>query len=598
MKLFYQVYKALEQRFFQTLTRKLIGNFMLLVVLQLLLAGALEHHLGLFRELAASGTLPEASARQLSAVLQVAGWQTGVVTAVCLLATIGTLLFLRMLIVRPVRSMNQQLKAMTGDEADLSVRLETESHDEFRDLVNNYNLFMEHLCDTITNLRQLGIHVAVGSTKVVSQVRNVSGRANDQGELATVVFGNSQSATQSLNNISDNTQQVAGSTATSLESARNALEELESVNRDMESMLEQINQHDQTIQEMGDRSRGIRKIISMIQEISFQTGLLSLNAAIEAARAGQAGKGFSVVAGEVKKLAEQANQASEQIAEQITGMLGNIDSALKEAAGISTFAGQTRQVAQMASSNYGQLIEQFDANYGLLSEVTAAVEEVSSANVQVHENVSRIRDLGFSVIQSTSESEQEAVSLQQTSETMQQLVATFMTGQGTFEKVLAIAADFRDRSTELIGTLHQEGVNVFDTAYQQVPDTDPPKFKTCYDRYFEQRLRPVYDEVLARIPEGIFALCVDHNGYGPTHNSIFSKPLTGDHERDLSGSRDKRMFNDPTGSRGARNLKPFLLQTYMRDTGEILSDLSMPIHVAGKHWGAVRLGFRPDILLD
>ncbi len=87
------------------------------------------------------------------------------------------------------------------------------------------------------------------------------------------------------------------------------------------------------------------------------------------------------------------------------------------------------------------------------------------------------------------------------------------------------------------------------------------------------------------------------NGYAPTHNSKFSQPLTGDHEVDLLASRDKRMFNDPAGGRAARNRETFLLQTYMRDTGEVLSDLSLPILVDGKHWGGLRVGFDPGVLL-
>ena len=73
---------------------------------------------------------------------------------------------------------------------------------------------------------------------------------------------------------------------------------------------------------------------------------------------------------------------------------------------------------------------------------------------------------------------------------------------------------------------------------------------------------------------------------------------TGDYENDLLHSRDKRIFDDPTGIRCARNTNPFLLQTYARDTGEVLSDLSLPIYIDDRHWGNVRLGFNPQVLLD
>jgi methyl-accepting chemotaxis protein len=366
----------------------------------------------------------------------------------------------------------------------------------------------------------------------------------------------------------------------------------------MEEMLEQIQRHDQTIKTMGDKSRDIRKIISTIQGISFQTGLLSLNAAVEAARAGQAGKGFSVVASEVKKLSEEANSASEQIAVQITDMLDSIDNALAEANKINQAAEHTMNVSQTACDNYGGLIKEFDDNHGLLTQITASVEEISAANMQTHQQVSQIRDLSNIVGERTTSSEQIAVTLQTTSESLQQLVARFITGDGAFEQILELGRSFRDAAATQIDQFSNQGVNVFDTNYQEIPNTHPTKYSTSYDQLFAQHLQPVCDQILSQIPAGIFAICVDVNGYAPTHNSIFSKPLTGNPELDVSGSRDKRIFNDPTGYRSAQNTENFLLQTYMRDTGEILSDLSLPIYVHGQHWGAIRFGFNPQVLLD
>jgi methyl-accepting chemotaxis protein len=87
------------------------------------------------------------------------------------------------------------------------------------------------------------------------------------------------------------------------------------------------------------------------------------------------------------------------------------------------------------------------------------------------------------------------------------------------------------------------------------------------------------------------------NGYGPSHNSWYAKPPTGDRATDLVNSRDRRLFNDPAGLRAARNQDRFLLQTYVRDTGEVMTELDRPITVHGKHWGALRLGFDAATLL-
>jgi methyl-accepting chemotaxis protein len=111
-------------------------------------------------------------------------------------------------------------------------------------------------------------------------------------------------------------------------------------------------------------------------------------------------------------------------------------------------------------------------------------------------------------------------------------------------------------------------------------------------------MQRIYDDIVGQIPGGTFSLCVDENGYGPTHNTKYSKRPTGNQEQDIISSRDKRIFDDATGIRAAKNTEPVLLQTYMRDTGEILNDLSMPIYLGSKHWGALRVGFDPLALLN
>ncbi|MBI4741559.1 MAG: hypothetical protein HY777_08465 [Betaproteobacteria bacterium] len=133
---------------------------------------------------------------------------------------------------------------------------------------------------------------------------------------------------------------------------------------------------------------------------------------------------------------------------------------------------------------------------------------------------------------------------------------------------------------------------VFDTGYQQIPNTNPPKFHTAYDSLTDKEFPSIQEPILSSNPQVAYAGAVDGNGYFPTHNRKFAQTLTGDYNKDLVGNRTKRIFGDRTGIRAARNTKRFLLQTYMRDTGEILYDLSVPIDVKGKNWGGFRLGYK------
>jgi methyl-accepting chemotaxis protein len=125
--------------------------------------------------------------------------------------------------------------------------------------------------------------------------------------------------------------------------------------------------------------------------------------------------------------------------------------------------------------------------------------------------------------------------------------------------------------------------------------TEPPKFTTDYDNLADRDIKPIEEAFVAKSPDIVYVILVDNNGYLPAHIARFSQPLTGKRDRDLLNNRTKRIFCDKAGLQAARNTNPYLIQTYKRDTGEIMNDLSVPVYVNGKHWGAVRFGYHAAI---
>jgi len=156
---------------------------------------------------------------------------------------------------------------------------------------------------------------------------------------------------------------------------------------------------------------------------------------------------------------------------------------------------------------------------------------------------------------------------------------------------------------KMIGQIIEEAIDngvfsvtdAFDTEYELIGNFDPPKFHTKYDFYLDKAILALQDEFLLD-DAIIFAVAVDRNGYLPTHNTRFQKPITGDVDKDRVGNRTKRVFNDPVGLKAAQNTEKGLLQVYRRDTGEILWDVSSPIYVKGKHWGGFRIGISLDVI--
>ncbi len=132
--------------------------------------------------------------------------------------------------------------------------------------------------------------------------------------------------------------------------------------------------------------------------------------------------------------------------------------------------------------------------------------------------------------------------------------------------------------------------DVMDTDYEEILGFDPPKYHTKYDRYTDKAFLSLQDEFL-KTTDLLYAASIDINGYAPTHNTRFSKPITGDREKDLKGNRTKRFYKDEISARAVKNKEIGFVQKYQRDTGETVWDISSPIFVKGKHWGIFRVGF-------
>jgi HAMP domain-containing protein len=139
--------------------------------------------------------------------------------------------------------------------------------------------------------------------------------------------------------------------------------------------------------------------------------------------------------------------------------------------------------------------------------------------------------------------------------------------------------------------------DVLEPAYDEIKGFDfgeNPRFHTKYDFYTDRTVVGFEDALLASSPDFLYAVGGDINGYTPTHDSRFQHPLTGDRTKDLSGNRGKRKFWTTIHQKAARNLEPVMVQDYLRDTGESAWDVSSPIFVKGRHFGAFRVAVSRD----
>ena len=596
MGIILKIYAWLEQNIFNSVTKKLVGNFTFLIFLHLIYIITFYIFSIKFKNVLNSAGIDDEHLSQITKYLDSTFIVYICVISFGIISSVVIVYFLKHLILRPLNLLVNSFDSVSKGEGDLSEDLPCVTYDEYRTLSISYNRFIQSIRDMLTNVRENGVVIAVESAKVLKNITETEKSTEKQNELAQLVFNASNEATQAINEVSVNANFISESTQSNLGSARKSFEGMLDIKNKIEKVDRNLQEFRQTTNILSENSEKIISVTKLINEISDQTNLLALNAAIEAARAGEHGRGFAVVADEVRKLAEKVKDATSEISGNITSMTKNVLKTKEGTDNIYEFIKDTNKVIEVSTSQFETMIQDFENTSEQLLKIASAIEEISVTNSEIHNNVEQISLISSQVVEKMQVSLKSTEVLNTKTEGMQDIVSKFKVGKGKFENVLLIAEKYKNICTEKITEI-SELVNVFDKNYKLIPDTNPKKYKTDYDSYFETMLRPIYDEAVREIQGAIFTLCVDSNGYAPTHCSKFSQPLTGDYKTDLIKSRDKRMFNDPVGLRAAKNESKFLLQTYVRDTGEVMADLSMPIYVKGKHWGAIRLGLSPDALI-
>jgi methyl-accepting chemotaxis protein len=457
--------------------------------------------------------------------------------------------------------------------------------------------FLDTFRNIIVTVREKSVHIAICAAKMnlLVHVSNTSSRK--QGELSEGIFKISQEATNSADQISLNAQSASDTTANNLHIAQKSLDKMREITTVVNAISGKLVNFQTIVEKLHTSSLKINRIVSLINGISDQTNLLALNATIEASKAGVVGKGFAVVADEVKSLSKRVKEATTVISENTEEIISLVKITMVETKTIGHDVETSKNMVVASASDFERMVSDFTHMASQLTEITESIQNLHGSNHSIHNMATEIRDTNQKLTQQVEESEQYAVELRESTEYTQGVLARLSTGGTLFDEILARVTKFRDDVKELLTRQDTQNITIFDRNYQEIPGSNPKRYTTSYDSFCEKELQRLYDNFSHSEKHFRYGLCVDVNGYAPTHCSEFSKPPTGNPEIDIFSCRHKRIFNDSVGLKVGRNTEPSLLQTYIRDTGEILNDLSMPIYINDKHWGAVRVGFTTDLIL-
>ncbi len=344
---------------------------------------------------------------------------------------------------------------------------------------------------------------------------------------------------------------------------------------------------------------GISSITGTINAIARQTNLLALNATIEAARAGDAGKGFAVVASEVKHLSHSTGKATAEIEAALETIKAGFTQLATEARETTSVADEVRKQAGSFTDLLRMVEETMGTIDGTTQRIDGRVGEVGRACDDFTEIIGELsRSLAGSSTILLDASRQLVSVAGRTDElvlTVAQNVETDDTRMADHVREAALAIEAVLEAGVANGEIPLE--NLFSRNYQPIPGTNPEQYLAPFTEFTDRVLPAIQEDILKRSPRIAYCVATDEKCYVPTHNLQVSKPQGSDPVWNAANCRNRRFFANDSVRRAVSNDKPLLLQTYARDMGGgkvvLMKEISAPLRVAGRKWGAVRMGYQP-----
>jgi len=330
----------------------------------------------------------------------------------------------------------------------------------------------------------------------------------------------------------------------------------------------------------------VGEVTGDITQIALQTRLLSFNAAMEAHRAGEAGRGFGAVANAVRDLAARVEVSTKEIKKTLQALEARIAALALEIE--VRDEGKTR-------SQFHQALVDVDAGVARIASAAQASRETAHAMTGAMAEVERSSDR---LARSMETAGQRSEVFLRVGEGLMELLANSGVETADSRYIAATQVAAARISAILEEALDAGAISqpdLFDERYQPIAGTDPQQFMAKNVALAERLFPAVQEAVLSKLDGVVFCIAVDRNGYIPMHNKMYSQPQGHDPVWNAAHCRNRRIFDDRTGITAARNTKPFLLQTYRRDMGGgkfvLLKEACAPITVRGRHWGGMRLAY-------
>ncbi|MFQ2524313.1 methyl-accepting chemotaxis protein [Aeromonas caviae] len=352
-------------------------------------------------------------------------WQLVGLTLVLLLVFGALLIAMFNYLFADLGRVSRALADIAHGEGDLTVQIATRSQDEVGQLAQNFNQFVARLHGIVSRLRDVTVELAAQSRTQAAGAEARSQRVRQQQDEIVMVATAVTEMASATQEIAGNAEFAANTAGDAVRLAVAGQSQVGQSQRSITGLAGEVSDASQTIHELDGHAQQISGILATISGIAEQTNLLALNAAIEAARAGEQGRGFAVVADEVRVLSRRTHDSTAEIQQMIEALQQTTRKAVGGMETSRQLAGTSVEDAEAANLSLGRINEAIGAISDMATQIAAAAEEQTSVTGEISRNTENIRHVSQALAAQAGEEAAQAAQLKSLTERLEQEIGRF-----------------------------------------------------------------------------------------------------------------------------------------------------------------------------